>query len=41
MREVQVRIADLGVGPGRKKTACGAGKSDEEWEKIYEGLSHL
>lgn len=34
MREVQVRIADLSVGPGRRKTAYGGGKSDEEWKKF-------
>lgn len=41
MREVQERIADLSVGPGRREAAYGEGKSDEEREKVYDGLSHL
>lgn len=41
MRDVQVRIADLGMGPGRRKTAYGGGTSDKGWKKVYDGLSHL
>lgn len=27
--------------PGKLKTGYGGGKSDEEWEKVNEGIGHL
>lgn len=34
-------ITELNMEPGKLKTGYGGGKSDEEWEKVNEGIGHL
>lgn len=34
-------IAELSMEPGKLKTGYRGGKSDEEWEKVNEGIGHL
>lgn len=41
MKEEQVMITELNMEPGKLKTGYGGGKSDEEWEKVNEGIGHL